>query len=404
MTPADVALLAQPQLQDLLRKHAGERPERFAFAIGKDRSLPGLLLTEQLACRNKVAALVPEWSGKDLILPPEAMVGSGACTRWLAGELARPGLRVVDPAAGLGVAALHLAAAGASVTAAAAPLAAACLRHNAAVLGISLDVRDADAVDLLTALPDAACDLLLARPAPGRGPRPGLDDFRPHLGSMLGQARRVAATSRWLMPPGSDVAELCSRWVDLTTLFAVSVAGELQELHLVCDHRSAPERPQRVAVRLDRAGAEVGRIAAHSGHDTPAQAAQPLGWLHEPDPAVVRLELVADLAAAHGLSLLHPALSFLTSAGAVAGFPGRSLRLLHWGAYERRTWRDRLRCQGIRHANATCRQFPHSAPDVLDELGLRAGGQHELWCWRDAEGRPWCALGVRDRAPTEGTS
>jgi len=218
-----------------------------------------------------------------------------------------------DAVADLGCAAgtdtVALARAGARVVAVDIdPVARELTQLNAAALGLSgVEVLDADVVDLVARADDgrvAGCDAAVLDPARRAGGRRQLDP------------------DRW-SPPWSTVTALLDRLPNAVVKVApgldhdrvpdgveaewVSVGGSIVEALL---WGREPSRTWRRATLV--ADAVVHEVTADADPG-PAPVGPVRGWLHEPDPALIRsglMSLVAD-----GATLIDPTIAYLTSDG-----------------------------------------------------------------------------------------
>ncbi|WP_448641112.1 THUMP-like domain-containing protein [Geodermatophilus sp. URMC 63] len=226
-----------------------------------------------------------------------------------------------DSAADLGCAAgtdtVALARAGARVLAVDRdPVARELTAANAAALGVDDDVWvvAGDVVELVDAARGgevAGCGAAVLDPARRAGGRRQLDP------------------DRW-SPPWSTVAALLDRVPRAVVKVApgldhervptgveaewVSVRGSIVEALLWGTGIAAVWRRATV-VRGD----EVHELTADADPG-PADAGPVRGWLHEPDPAVIRSGLVSPVAAELGATLVDPTIAYLTS-GAAADSP-----------------------------------------------------------------------------------
>ncbi|HLM07422.1 MAG TPA: class I SAM-dependent methyltransferase [Blastococcus sp.] len=219
-----------------------------------------------------------------------------------------------DSAADLGCAAgtdtVALARAGARVLAIDRdPVARELTAANAAALGVADDVWVAagDVVELVDAARGgevAGCAAAVLDPARRAGGRRQLDPDRwsPPWSTVTALLDRVP-TSVVKVAPGLDHARVPegieAEWV--------SVGGSIVEALLWGRGPSATWR--RATVVRDGAVHEL-TADADPG---PADAAPVRGWLHEPDPAVIRSGLVSLVAADLGATLVDPTIAYLTS-------------------------------------------------------------------------------------------
>jgi hypothetical protein len=95
----------------------------------------------------------------------------------------------------------------------------------------------------------------------------------------------------------------------------------------------------------------VGGGAVHEltadGDPGPAPSGPVRGWLHEPDPAVIRSGLVALVAAGLGATLVDPTIAYLTSDGAAASPWVRSYRVDEVLPFHLKKLRALVRARGV---------------------------------------------------------
>ncbi|HEX6077862.1 MAG TPA: methyltransferase domain-containing protein [Micromonosporaceae bacterium] len=216
--------------------------------------------------------------------------------------------RVADLCCGIGADAIAFARAGMSVHAVDAdPETVEVARANVGALGLSDRVRvdraDAGDVDLV------GFDAVFCDPARRSGGRRVFDPaaYSPPWGFLTGLPERVPRTVLKL-GPGIDHALIPAgaeaEWV--------SVAGDVVEAALW--HGPLAAVPRRATViGGDGAVAELTGTGQRTGRVAPAREV-----LYDPDGAVVRSHLVADLADRFGATLLDPAIAYLTADAAVA--------------------------------------------------------------------------------------
>jgi SAM-dependent methyltransferase len=224
--------------------------------------------------------------------------------------LAGGGASVADLGCAAGTDTVALARAGVSVVAVDRdPVARALTTANAAALGLAdrVQVLAADVVDLVAAARDgevAGCTAAVLDPARRAGGRRQLDP------------------DRW-SPPWSTVTTLLDRVPSVVVKVApgldhdrvpdgieaewVSVGGSIVEAVL---WGRGPSRTWRRAT-LVRGGAVLELTA--DADPGPAPVGPVRGWLHEPDPALIRSGLMSLVAADLGATLVDPTIAYLTS-------------------------------------------------------------------------------------------
>jgi hypothetical protein len=189
------------------------------------------------------------------------------------------------------------------------PVTAAVAAANLAALGlagsaevVTADVREVDLADRDAAFVDPA-----RRTASGRRTFDP-DAYSPPYSFVAELAARVPATAAKVAPgiPHALVADGAeAEWV--------SDHGDVKEATLWHGPFAGLRGPARRRATLLPAGATV--------VDDPALGPAPVGpvgrWLHEPDGAVVRAGLVAEVAATLGAHLVDPAIAYVTTDDAV---------------------------------------------------------------------------------------
>jgi SAM-dependent methyltransferase len=213
---------------------------------------------------------------------------------------------VADLGCGAGVDSIALARAGASVVAVDRdPVARALTAANVEALGLADRVRvvDADVVELVAAGVQG-CTAATLDPARRAGGRRQLDPDRwsPPWSTVTALLDSVPL-SVVKVAPGLDhdrvPAGIEAEWV--------SVGGSIVEALLW--GRGLSETWRRAT--LVRGGTVLELTADADPGIAPAGPVR--GWLHEPDPAVIRSGLVATVAADLGATLIDPTIAYLTS-------------------------------------------------------------------------------------------
>lgn len=292
-TPAGVAALdaaaeagTDPLVAASRLRAAGHDPKLAAAALTqirlRERAVP------KFGADAKVMFFTPdgvEQATRDLVAARRAARFAGA-------------QRVVDLCCGIGADLISLARAGLDVTGVDAdPLTAAVAAANVDALGLRARVLCADATTVDLSGYDAAfCD-----PARRAGGRRVFDPnaYSPPWPFLLDLAARVPRTGV-KVAPGIDHALVPAG----TEAEWVSVSGDVVEAALwFGDLASARHR-----ATLLPAGATLTGTGERSADPGPVR-----GWLYDPDGAVVRAHLVAELADQIGGTLIDPTIAYLTT-------------------------------------------------------------------------------------------
>jgi hypothetical protein len=223
--------------------------------------------------------------------------------------LATGAASVADLGSAAGTDTVALARAGASVVAVDRdPVARALTAANAEALGVADRVRvvDADVVDLVATGDLFGCAAATLDPARRAGGRRQLDPDRwsPPWTTVTALLDRLP-TSVVKVAPGLDhdrvPVGIEAEWV--------SVGGSIVEALL---WGRGPSSTWRRATLVD--GEQIHEISADADPG-PVPVAAVRGWLHEPDPALIRSGLMSLVAARLGATLIDPTIAYLTSDG-----------------------------------------------------------------------------------------
>ena len=108
----------------------------------------------------------------------------------------------------------------------------------------------------------------------------------------------------------------------------------------------------------------------------------PLGYLYEPNAAILKAGGFRSVAAAFGMHKLHEHSHLYTSDEEI-DFPGRTFRILEVLPYSKKNMRALIGSQ----ANITVRNFPLSVAELRKKHQVKEGGDRYLFFTTDFEGR-----------------
>lgn len=232
-------------------------------------------------------------------------------------------------------------------------------RLNAAAQGVSAEFRVGDARDPLAT--PGAIFFDPARRSDGRRLY-HVEQYQPPLSTLR---RWQAAEVVVKLSPGVDLSEVAEYGgrVDF-----ISVQGELKEALLYVD----PAQPQqRDAVLITAAGAQ--RYTALPLLPE-RELRPPLGWLIEPDPAIIRAGLVRDLAHLVDAYQMDEQIAYLTAEQPVAHPALRSWRVQAWMPFHVKRLRAYLQAHHIGRVTVKKRATPITPEALLAQLKPR--GDH----------------------------
>jgi SAM-dependent methyltransferase len=289
---------------------------------------------------------------------------------WRAARFARLGARrVADLCCGIGGDALALARGGLTVVAVdRAPLTCAVARANAAELGLAelIEVRQAD----VTATGLGDCDALFVDPARRAG---GTRRFDPAAYSPpLSWAVEAAARVRYAAVktgPGIDHAavppEAEAEWVsdggavkEAVLWFGTGTPGRFRATLLPGGHVLTGGE-----ARGDETGPEAGPETGPAGR-----------YLYEPDGAVIRAHLVAEVARRVGGRLLDPAIAYVTADRLTPTPYATAYEITDTLPFGLKRLKSLLRERGITSLTIKKRGFAMTPEELRRKLRLPGGG------------------------------
>ncbi len=295
---------------------------------------------------------------------------------------------IIDLGCGLGGDALALAQVGAVVGVEIDPLALALAEANlvAAGLGECFTPLVGDLEQMAPRPADALFFDPARRDATGRRLH-SVYAYRPPL-SALERWRALTPAAGAKLSPGVDLAELPPQ----VEVEFISVQGELREavvwwgaLHSGVSRRATllddPIQPQAGHSLTDAAPAPAPPLAV------------PCAYLLEPDSAILRAGLVAQLAAQLGAAQLDPTIAYLTADAFPATPWGRIYALEAWFPFQLKRLRAYLRAHGVGRVVIKKRGSPLEVDSLTRQLRLHGSHERTLFLTR-CRGEPVVLVGM----------
>ena len=369
------------EIKNFIQAHLQSDVAALALKPLPDKNWPRAEILNQIKARQKAMKKLPELaSHAALIFPVPEVVeqASSAITASYKAGLAGTGGRFIDLTAGLGADALALFEhfdEGVLIEADAHT--AACLAHNIPHLsGKPHQVHHARCEDILSDLPES--DMVMIDPQRREtGGRIGLfrlEDTSPDIMQLLPQLRETAKKILLKTSPMLDIREGITALPGCTEVHVVEVDGNCKELlFLIGDAGTAAARPALHAAAL---GKHPYHISYPFGHDPAAEESEPLTYLYEPGPALMKSGLHTAYAAKHGLSKLHPQTHLYTSTTPITDYPGRSFKVLETLPIDKKAVQGTL---PERAAGITCRNVPITPEALRKKLQLKESNQLTLF-------------------------
>jgi SAM-dependent methyltransferase len=267
---------------------------------------------------------------------------------------------VVDVCCGIGSDALQFAQNGATVTGVDIdPVRIAIARLNAETLGLNITFELADAREITP----TDVDLLFFDPARRADDKRiyDVEQYIPPLSLVKGWKAREMMVK---LSPGVDLAQLESYGGEVEF---ISVEGDLKEavLHLRAGLKSTPTATLITAEHVLH--------WRHEGEPESRPLSQPLGWLIEPDPAIIRAGLVEDAAVAFDGYQLDETIAYFTTDSHPLSEWVRAWRVLDWMPFNIKKLRAHLRETNVGRVTVKKRGSPLTPEQLIAQLKLKGG-------------------------------
>jgi len=376
-----IKTLLDPAIQDFIRSH--ENADVSALALKKppqpDWPYPEIL--NQIRSRQKAQKKIPEWLEQDGIIWPHPDImeqASSAATAAFKANLCR-GKRFVDLTAGAGINACAITrnferADLIDID----PDNAAKLTHNLGIFGLDHGhVHTADAADYLRNMEPV--DWIFIDPARRDDRRRGksrLQDTRPNVIELLPGLKQKAGHLLLKTSPFLDIQQCILELDNVTDVYIIEHQNECKEVLYVLNFTNSEKiEPKIHAISFNNAKNNTNKHSFTTKEEKEAleSLSNPLKYIYEPGPALMKSGGFKTLGKKYGLSKLHPHTHLYTSDKLIKDFPGRSFEL---------TAQYPPHKKHIPHsqANLTIRNFPGHIDQLRRQLGLKKdGGAHYLF-------------------------
>jgi hypothetical protein len=285
-----------------------------------------------------------------------------------------------DMCCGIGSDALAFAAAGLAVTGIDLdPLRVELARLNNAALGLNTHFEVGD-VTQVTPTPDSAIFFDPARRANDRRIF-NVEEYIPPLSTVRRWKHHPVCVK---LSPGVDLDQLAAYGGHLEF---ISVDGDLKEALLHLDAGQPQEKVTLSATLLTESG-EVYQLSSSHENDGEAMISEPRGWLIEPDPALLRANLVRDAASQFEAYQLDETIAYLTADAAPQTPWVRSWRVLDWMPFNVKKLRAALREQDVSRVTVKKRGSPLTPEQLMAQLKLKGGSQARTLVLTKLRGQP----------------
>ncbi len=374
MTQAELAILQDEGVREEIRRHLDRGPAQVALS----GIAHAALVSTQIKYLQRARTKLPSYYQAGCILPPLAFEQSSseqtAAAKKYQGELC------VDLTCGLGVDSLALSRGFRQVIALERDaVVAETARINFQRLGVTnIQVITGSAEDFLNDPTTQAIDLIYADPA-RRGSRGEklfrLEDCSPDVAALMPRMRKLARRVAVKLSPLFDVEEAFRIFGPSTSVEVVSSHDECKEVLVELPGLSEVEsRPGTLTVTR-AGGPSLVFPRENQTQDSLLKISEPdslCGYLLIPDVALYKARLVEAYARATGIGYTSPT-GYCFSESVPEDFFGRSHPILRTLPYQPKKLKTLLKSEGIERLNILKKDFPESAAQIAQALGVREG-------------------------------
>lgn len=394
---------------DFIRTHRNDDPATLRLACaGKKLPFDPEFAVTQIECRRKAAGKLGDFISDDFIFPTVTSAEQASCRQVAAfhASLTHRGEAILDMTAGLGIDAMTMYRAGASVSACEIDsLKAAALLHNAGVSGAAgLKVINIDSRVILSE-PDSRYDVIFIDPARRdrlNGRTYAFSECEPDVTALLPLMRQKAGRIYIKASPLLDCSLAAAQLGRVDRIYAVSVAGECKELLFEISGgndspASSREEISCSAIILDSEGRQTHRLDAALGNNAmPGRYADRTMWetgayIYVPDAAVMKIAPWNSILDSYpDIMKAAPNTHLFVSGRHLPDFPGRIFRITEVPD------KKKLRSLKGTQLNVISRNHPLDPPAVRRKFGIREGGNDFLICLGTIDG-PLAVMASRVR-------
>lgn len=373
-----------PELSRFIWEHRNDDPFQLALARKQYPGLPVAEAAAQVEALQKIRKKVPSWYREGMLLPPRLSIeqaSSEATARFKSGLV--PGGNLLDLTCGLGTDSWFFSKVCRTVTAIEQNEAISdAARHNFSVLGAgNINVINGDSCDFDTVAP-GNYDCIFLDPARRDQQLKKVFNWRDCSPDVLALKDKLFSHTRFVLlksAPMLDI-QLSVRQLDtVQKVWIVEYAGEVKEvLYQLCpDLLPAGQIPVEVT-GIDDNGQALYRFVFTQDEEREAVQvySQPLGYLYEPSPALLKSGAMKLFGERFSLSKLHENTHLFTSETLVEGVPGRSFEIIQVCRYDKKEIQTAV---PEFTANISTRNFPDTPEMMARKLGLGTGGDVYLF-------------------------
>lgn len=369
---------------DFIQKYREEDVTGLVLKSGQFKALDVKKLAAQILSRQKAAKKLPEWSAMEkLIFPPALSVeqcSSEATAKYKSSLIS--GQVLIDITGGMGVDSFYLSKnfdqthyyeqqTEVSKTA----------QYNFTLLRANnIQVHNEDSVTSISES-DVQADWIYADPARRDANRQKVvllsdctPDIKSHLPALFQHTSKILLKTSPLL----DIDLACQELKAVKEIHVMGYEQECKELLFILDKNTSGEDYLIKAQIINSEGLVTHSIAFTRKQEREAEIefCEPLSYLYEPHPAVLKAGAFRSLCIALGVKKLAIHSHLYTSEKRIENFPGRTFEIIGTCKPDAREINTYI---PDHKANLTIRNFPAKIDDLRKKWRLKEGGNFYLF-------------------------
>lgn len=381
--------LTKPEIQDFIEGHLYDDPSVLMLKANHHPDWPMKLIVEQIQAKRKAKSKLPSWFKTAGIVYPPVLSMEQCSSEYTARykmKLANEGTQMIDLTGGFGVdfAFLSEKFSKAQYVERQAKLVERA-KYNFSLLGLAdIKVHHGQSEQFLNS--EDKFDLIYLDPARRDGHNEKvvrLKDCEPNVTSLLPKLLSKAKQVMIKTSPLLDIKGAIKELGAVSEVHVLAVSNEVKELIFLLNTNSSKPLIIRCA-NLKGENQDVFEFSFESEEQSTSNFSQVLEYLYEPNVAILKAGAFKTIGNEFGLKKLHANSHLYTSSQIVAGFPGRTFRVIDKISLNKKLLKNHFPDM---KANITVRNFPMTVAQIRKKSGLKEGGDQYLFGSTDQQGK-----------------
>lgn len=386
MTLEELHSINTPEIREIILKHRNDDPSEFALK-NSGKNIPVRAIAEQIYCYQRAVKKLPLLSRQNLLYEKTALEqASGETTAKF--KTAISGFRMMDLTGGLGIDSIYLSQKFDSlIYCESDPVLFEMFNINLNTLKLNnITTYNEDSITILQNYPDNFFDWLYVDPSRRtKGKRLlNAQNYSPniieHQDLLFSKAEKILIK----LSPADEIEEIKKHVTNIDEIMVLSVDNECKEILVVLNRRKSKTHIPVEAVILN---SKDDAFRIFSSKDNSPLITNPLKYFYEPDAAIIKAKITAEVAAQYSLKFINNSVDYLTSENHIPDFPGRKFIIKEYFTYNKKHLAGYFKTLNIKNANFARRDFPDSPEVLRTKYKIEDGGNDYFFFTRDKENK-----------------